>query len=207
VVAPGNSATLKAGMATLRYADAEPDLIARTLPQITLERATGAAATPKALVDALSDPQAWVHLAAHGYARPQLLGYAGAWLASPDNPDRSVMLSWLDVIDTPLHAPLAVLNACQLAAGPGATSQSSLSFASAVSAAGVDHVVAAYWPISDSASAVWIPAFYAAMREQPAAHAMDALRTAQIALKDSRAFRHPYYWASLTYFRRLTVER
>lgn len=117
------------------------------------------------------------------------------------------MLSWLDVINTPLRAPLAVLNACQLAAGPSATSQSSLSFASAVSAAGVDHVVAAYWPISDSASATWIPAFYSAMRAQPAAHAMDALRSAQLALKDSRSFRHPYYWASLAYFQHLRVGR
>lgn len=207
VVAPGNQETSKVGLAPLRYAGAEPDLISRTLPELTQQRALDAQATPAALVSALGDTQAWVHLAAHGYAQTQLLGYAGAWLADPTNPQGSVMLSWLDVINTPLRAPLAVLNACQLAAGPSATSQSSLSFASAVSAAGVDHVVAAYWPISDSASATWIPAFYAAMRDQPAAHAMDALRSAQLALKDSRSFRHPYYWASLAYFQHLRVGR
>lgn len=205
VVAPGNAATEKVGLSPLRYADAEPDLIARTLPDLPLQKHTGAAATPAALMAALDDADAWVHLAAHGYARPELLGYAGAWLASPDDSQRSVMLSWLEIINVPLHAPLAVLNACQLAAGPGATSQSSLSFASAVSAAGVDNVVAAFWPISDSASAVWIPAFYAAMRDQPAARSVDALRQAQLAMKQSRAFRHPYYWASLTYFRRLQI--
>lgn len=207
VVAPGNQQTSQVGLAPLRYAAAEPDLIARTVPELSQQRALDGEATPAALVQALGDPDAWVHLAAHGYAQTQLLGYAGAWLADPSNPQGSVMLSWLDVINTPLRAPLAVLNACQLAAGPSATSQSSLSFASAVSAAGVDHVVAAYWPISDSASATWIPAFYSAMRAQPAAHAMDALRSAQLALKDSRSFRHPYYWASLAYFQHLRVGR
>ncbi|MFO1495757.1 MAG: CHAT domain-containing protein [Lysobacterales bacterium] len=207
VVAPGSQQTSQVGLAPLRYAAAEPDLIARTVPELSQQRALDGEATPAALVQALGDPDAWVHLAAHGYAQTQLLGYAGAWLADPNNPQGSVMLSWLDVINTPLRAPLAVLNACQLAAGPSATSQSSLSFASAVSAAGVDHVVAAYWPISDSASATWIPAFYSAMRAQPAAHAMDALRSAQLALKDSRSFRHPYYWASLAYFQHLRVGR
>ncbi len=205
IIAPGNAATEKVGLGKLRYAEQEADLIARTEPQRQLIRASDLKATRSALLSALSDPNAWVHLAAHGYAKPELLGYAGTWLANPKDPARSDFLSWMDIIDTPLRAQLAVLNACQLAAGPDATSQSSLSFASAVTAAGVDHVVAAFWPISDSASAIWIPAFYSAMRDQPASHSMDALHAAQLALKNSRAYRHPYYWASLAHFQRLTV--
>ena len=205
IIAPGNAATEKVGLGKLRYAEQEADLIARTEPQRKLIRTSDTQATRAALLSALSDPDAWVHLAAHGYAKPELLGYAGTWLANPKDPAKSDFLSWMDIIDTPLRAPLAVLNACQLAAGPNATSQSSLSFASAVTAAGVGHVVAAFWPISDSASAIWIPAFYAAMRDQPASYSIDALRAAQLALKNSRAYRHPYYWASLAHFQRLTV--
>jgi CHAT domain-containing protein/tetratricopeptide (TPR) repeat protein len=205
IIAPGNAATERAGLSRLRYAEHEAELIAEADPQRKVRSASGSAATRAALLDALTEPAAWVHLAAHGYAKPELLGYAGAWLASPTDASHSEFLSWLDVIDTPLRAPLAVLNACQLAAGPGATSQSSLSFASAVAAAGVNNVVAAFWPISDSASAVWIPAFYQAMREQPPSRSIEALRTAQLALKNSRAYRHPYYWASLAHFQRFTV--
>ncbi len=207
VIAPGNATTARVGLARLRYAEQEADLIAGADPALQLVRHTGAAASPEALLAALRDPVAWVHLAAHGYARPQMLGYAGTWLASPADPTRSEFLSWLDVANTALAAPLAVLNACQLAAGPSATSQSSLSFAVAVSAAGIDHVVAAFWPISDSASALWIPAFYSAMRGQDANHSAEALRAAQLALKNSRAYRHPYYWASLAHFQRLRVAR
>ncbi|MGE4070352.1 MAG: CHAT domain-containing protein [Lysobacterales bacterium] len=205
IIAPGNAATERVGLGKLRYAEQEADLIARTEPKRELIRASDSQATRAALLSALSDPDAWVHLAAHGYAKPELLGYAGTWLANPKDPSNSDFLSWMDIIDTPLRAQLAVLNACQLAAGPDATSQSSLSFASAVTAAGVDHVVAAFWPISDSASAIWIPAFYSAMRDQPASHSMDALHEAQLALKNSRAYRHPYYWASLAHFQRLSV--
>lgn len=207
VIAPGNATTARVGLARLRYAEREADLIAGADPEHELIRHTGAGASRDALVAALKDPAAWVHLAAHGFARPQMLGYAGTWLASPADPGRSEFLSWLDVANTALAAPLAVLNACQLAAGPSVTSQSSLSFAVAVSAAGIDHVVAAFWPISDSASALWIPAFYAAMHGHDAPHSAAALRTAQLALKASRAYRHPYYWASLAHFQRLQVAR
>lgn len=205
IIAPGNATTERAGLARLRYAEHEAELIAQADPEREVSSFSGGAATRAALLDALTEPSAWVHLAAHGYAKPQMLGYAGTWLASPADSTKSEFLSWMDIIDTPLHAQLAVLNACQLAAGPGATSQSSLSFASAVTAAGVDHVVAAFWPISDSASAVWIPAFYKAMRDQPASYSIEALRSAQLALKNSRAYRHPYYWASLAHFQRFSV--
>jgi CHAT domain-containing protein len=205
VIAPGTAATAQAGLARLRYAEHEADLIAAADPELELVRHTGREASRAALVGALADPTAWVHLAAHGYAKPQLLGYAGTWLASANDDGKSEFLSWLDVANTELAAPLAVLNACQLAAGPSVTSQSSLSFAAAVSAAGVDHVIAAFWPISDSASAVWIPAFYVAMRGENADHSSAALRIAQLALKNSRAYRHPYYWASLAHFRRMEV--
>ena len=205
VIAPGTASTARVGLAPLRYAEREAELIALADPKLEILRHVGGDATRAELVSALREPQAWVHLAAHGFARPQLLGYAGTWLASAGDPTRSEFLSWLDVANTPLAAPLAVLNACQLAAGPSATSQSSLSFAVAVSAAGIDHVVAAFWPISDSASALWIPVFYRAMRGQDAAHSSAALREAQLALKNSRAYRHPYYWASLAHFRRMPI--
>ena len=205
VIAPGNTTTAQVGLAKLRYAEQEADLIARADSDLVLLRHTGAQASRATLTEALGDAGAWVHLAAHGFAEPQLLGYAGTWLANPADVKKSQFLSWLDIANTPLHAQLAVLNACQLAAGPSVTSQSSLSFAAAVSAAGVDHVVAAFWPISDSASAVWIPAFYAAMRGRDAAASASALRLSQLALKNSRAYRHPYYWASLAHFRRLSA--
>lgn len=193
-------------LAPLYNADFEPGLIASARPDLPVTAHLDAAANRGSLITALQTPGAIVHLAAHGYAQPGLLGYAGVWLAPASGTPDPQFLSWLDIADTHLSAALVVLNACQLAAGPSATSQASQSFAAAVSGAGVDHVIAAFWPVSDTASAVWVPAFYRALDLSDPGSSANALRQAQLALKHSRHFRHPYYWASLGHFRRLNLE-
>jgi len=80
-----------------------------------------------------------------------------------------------------------------------------LSFAGAVSAAGVDQVVAALWPLSDAATVRWVPAFYRALDDADLNSSAEALRQAQLELRASRHFRHPFYWASLVHFRHLKV--
>jgi CHAT domain-containing protein len=111
-------------------------------------------------------------------------------------------ISWLDLVGAPLRAQLLVLNACDLAAtGAGAISRAS-SFAVALNAAGVDDVVAALWPVSDSAAALWVPAFYEELARQRSDGRYDpagALAAAQHRLRSSRAFRHPFYWASMVH--------
>jgi CHAT domain-containing protein len=205
LVAANTGAEASTHLAPLLSADYEPQLIASAGERLRVRPKVGSQATREALADALQRPAAWVHLAAHGYAKPSLLGYAGVWMAPAPGGGEPQFLSWLDIADLPLRADLAVLNACQLAAGPSATSQSSLSFAAAVSTAGVANVIAASWPVSDAATQVWVPAFYRALDPTQADSSASALRAAQLALRRSRHFRHPYYWASLGHFRHLMV--
>lgn len=194
-----------AGLAPLYSASYEPQLIAAAMPARELTIRSDAEGTPEALMDALKTPGAIVHLAAHGIARPGLLGYAGVWLASRPDASEPQFLSWLDLADQPLRAQLAVLNACQLGAGSNTGNRGSLSFASALANAGVDQVVAATWPVSDAAAGTWVPAFYSHLDPERPQTSAAALREAQLALRRSRHFRHPYYWASLGHYQALVA--
>lgn len=191
-------------LAPLYAADHEPELIAAAVPGLEMHRSTGSAAHRRALIAALESANSVVHVAAHGYARPSALGYAGLWLASSEGHRQPDFLSLLDLSEHNLQARLVVLNACQLAlpAGQG-HGQPSLSFATTLSTAGVDEVIAAAWPVSDAATTVWVPAFYRALDTSQPGSAAAALRAAQLALRHSPHFRHHFYWASLAHFRRL----
>jgi CHAT domain-containing protein len=113
-------------------------------------------------------------------------------------------LSWIDIADRGVRADLVVLNACELGDG-GKAVDGNFSFASAISQAGARQVVASLWPISDTASAVWVPAFYTVLTADSNHNVAQALRAAQRKLRESRMFRHPFYWAGLQTFVRMPI--
>jgi CHAT domain-containing protein len=156
------------------------------------------------VLDLLARPRGWLHVAAHGLSQPSRLGYAGIWLDPPSRGDLPQFLSWLDVLEQGVAADLVVLNACQLG-DSGDAVRGSIGFASAVSQAGARQVVAALWPVSDSASTTWAPTFWSTVAADPAHDAAAALRAAQDKLRHSRMFRHPFYWAGLQAFGRLEL--
>lgn len=163
-----------------------------------------AQATRSTVLAALEDTGAWLHIAAHGMAQPQRIGYAGIWLEPPAPQATPAFLSWLDVLDNGVRASLVVLDACQLG-DSGTAVSGNLSFADAVSRAGARSVIAALWPVSDAASALWVPAFYRSLLADPGHDAAQALGAAQRRLRASRAFTHPFFWASLQSIERLDL--
>jgi CHAT domain-containing protein len=190
-----------AALAGLDTASAEPMLIQDALlASAHIALAIDTAPTRAAVLGALAEPGAWVHIAAHGAAQPQRIGYAGLWL-EPQGDAMPAFLSWIDILEQGARADLVVLNACQLGDSGGAV-DGNMSFAAAVSQAGAKQVVAAAWPVSDAAAALWVPAFYAALSVGPKPDAAEALRSAQLRLRHSRAFAHPYFWAGMQTLRR-----
>ena len=104
----------------------------------------------------------------------------------------------------PARADALYQRACQL--GDSSTAVSgNLSFADAVARAGARRVVAALWPVSDAASALWVPEFYRALVADPQHDAASALRTAQQRLRATRAFAHPFFWAGFETIERLPL--
>jgi hypothetical protein len=187
---------------SLYGAEQEPALIRKAMPQRDLDIVSDARLDRQTLVEAFARTGAWVHVAAHGIKRPGFEGYAGIWLHGSESGAGPDFVSWLDFSDRPLGARLVVLNACQLAQNADVVSSGTSSFAAALSAAGVDNVVAALWPVSDGAAALWVSTFYASTGDASDVEIADALRAAQLRLRESRMFRHPFYWASLVHLQR-----
>jgi CHAT domain-containing protein len=113
-------------------------------------------------------------------------------------------LSWLDVLSAGVSADLVVLNACDLG-DSGEAVNGNMSFAAAVSRAGARQVVAALWAVSDSAAALWVPAFYSAISAHPELDSAEGLRAAQLRLRSTISFRHPYFWAGMQSISNLNV--
>lgn len=187
----------------------EPALISAALPGSSLREFAGGAAHADSLTQALVRPGSWVHVAAHGLARPGLTGFAGVWLGGEGNGAERPFLSWLDLVDRRLGAQLVVLNACRLGLNGSSSAESTTGFAAALAMAGAGNVVAALWPVSDSATAVWVPAFYSSLAEAPVNAQPDvagSLRRAQLTMRGGRRFRHPFFWASLVHYERISAD-
>ncbi len=160
------------------------------------------AASREALLDTLGRPDAFIHISSHGALSPGLLAGSGLWLDSEDTSSPEYV-SGIDIHERGAHAYLLVLNACQLADEDILEAGAAINFATALSQAGVHHVIAARWPVSDTASNLWVPAFYKALAATDPPDPAQALVEARRALRASRAFRHPFHWAGWVHLERV----
>jgi tetratricopeptide (TPR) repeat protein len=181
----------------LANAEVEADWIRSALAGATVSARSGTDFTRDALAAALARDGARVHIATHGRTRRGLLGQSGLLLPRAQSGELA-FVSWIGLADQPIRADLLVLNACDLADGPGSGAVRQAAFANALAASGARNTVAALWPVSDGAAAVWVPAFYRALAERPDDPAQ-ALQQAQAALRASRMYRHPHYWSALVH--------
>jgi CHAT domain-containing protein len=154
----------------------------------------------------LADRGGWVHIAGHGSTSAEYLGRSGLWLTDIENSGKPDLLSWMDVIEQGIRADVVVLNACALASSPTTSLSASTGFAEATLRAGANDVVAALWPINDTAASLWASTFYTQLSAHPTTEEIDdALRASMLRLRDTRAFRHPRYWASLVHLARIDL--
>jgi CHAT domain-containing protein len=186
----------------MAFAQGEAEIVRAALPSQAATLVQTHELSARGLMAALEKKHAWVHVAAHGQTRAGLQGYSGLWLPSSRDGEPDQFLSWMSLVSQPVGADLLVLNACETASTDLARTGVATNFAEALSAAGVDDVVASRWSLSESASRVWLPPFYAEIGKHGIAGTSASLRDAQLALRESRHFRHPFYWASITHFSR-----
>jgi CHAT domain-containing protein len=185
----------------LASAEYEPEWIQSALPGATVKAIRGPQFDRNALLQSLRRSGQWVHVAAHGSVPSGLNGFAGLWLNDEHNQPQ--YLSWIDLVGEPLAAELAVFNACEIGASASAVSKGNQGFARMLSSAGVRHLVAASWPISDAAAGIWVPTFYQTLAPPNGSeNTALALQKAQLSLLNSRRFRHPYWWAGLIHYAR-----
>ena len=158
------------------------------------------------VLSALGDGGSWVHVAGHGSSMTEYLGRSGIWLTNAEQRDEPELLSWMDVVEHGVRSDVVVLNACALAGSAATSLSASGGFADATLRAGANQVLAALWSIDDTAAWLWSSTFYAHLSAHPDRDEIaDALRASMLRLRDTRAFRHPRYWASLVHLARIDL--
>lgn len=195
-----------------QYGNVLPELTSAAVEPTLIERnasghevRTSVLGNRDSVLSALSK-KGWLHLSSHGQTRSDRLIASGLWLDPLDSGENPQFLSWIDVIEHGVGRDLLVLNACQLAESSNAAATAALDFATAVSRAGANDIIAAQWPVSDTASAIWVPAFYQALTANASRDPANALAKARQALRASRAFRHPFHWSGWVHIRRENIK-
>jgi CHAT domain-containing protein len=135
-----------------------------------------------------------LHLAAHGVYDPVNPLFSKIALAAGGTADGNLtvdeILSSLDLTGV----NLVVLSACQSAAGARSSGDEVVGLTRALLYAGTPGVISTLWNIDDAASAGLMEEFY--RRLAAGASIAEALRQAQLTVKDSGRYSDPKYWAA-----------
>jgi len=138
----------------------------------------------------------WVHFATHAMVdtqRPELSGVVLSLVNEEGQPVDGV-LRLPDIYNLKLSADLVVLSGCRTALGKEIRGEGLSGLARGFMYAGAPRIVASLWPVDDEASAELMKEFYLGLLQRgmpPAA----ALRAAQVAIRERKLWRSPYYWA------------
>jgi CHAT domain-containing protein len=143
------------------------------------------------------------------FRHASILHFATHVVIGDEHPSRSgVVLSLFDregrpadgVLNLPaiaaldLDASTVVLSACRTALGAPLRGEGLIGLARSFFVAGASRVVASLWDVQDRATADLMREFYRGLLQRKLSPAA-ALRAAQLALRASPDFSHPYYWA------------
>lgn len=135
----------------------------------------------------------YLHFATHGFASQ----YSGLVLSLVDDKgsERNGFLMLEDLYNLKLNADLVTLSACDTGRGKKVRGEGIVGLTCGFLYAGVPRLVVSLWPVSDSATAELMTAFYQGLLREglrPAA----ALRKAQLKLQQSKRWNSPTYWAA-----------
>jgi len=137
-----------------------------------------------------------VHFATHGLLNSRHPELSGLLLSLVDRSGRpqNGFLQAHEIYDLRLNADVVVLSSCQTALGPEIRGEGLIGLTRGFFHAGARTVVASLWRVPDAATAVLMRHFYEGLLVENLPPAQ-ALRAAQIALREIPRWSAPYYWA------------
>jgi len=159
---------------------------------------TGKSADRQAFLAELGNARI-LHLSTHGVVNltdPELSFIAFSQLG--DSLEYEEMLYYNDLSGLPVRAELAVLSACETSLGAYVPGETSLSLASAFTAAGAKSTLTSLWQVDDAATKDLMVRFYQELTE--GADRGEALRRALLSHQQSDDYTHPYYWSAMTLY-------
>jgi CHAT domain-containing protein len=150
-----------------------------------------------------------LHVATHAEADTIDPLHSRILLAPPTQPaDGPDSLLARDIYSLKLNAvALVTLSACETGLGRIARGDEILGFTRAFFYAGATSLIVSMWPVADESSALTMRTFYAQLTDGQ--EAIDAMRTAQLAVLQNPRFAHPFFWAPFDLMGgwRLTIAR
>jgi CHAT domain-containing protein len=173
----------------LPYSAQEARRVAATLPG---DIAYGPAATTTRFRAAFTGFDV-LHLACHAAFDRYEPQRSGVLLADPADPRRPAHLTVRDLYGGKTDARMAVLSGCQTGLADVAPGGELDGLVRAFLIAGVRTVVASQWRVDDEATADVMAQMYDNLVAGTPVGA--ALRAAQLAVRDSTRFTHPYFWS------------
>jgi CHAT domain-containing protein len=146
-----------------------------------------------------------VHFGTHARVHPADARLSAIALSQLDRSGKPID-GWLqsaDILRLQFVGKLIVLSGCDTAAGQLVEGEGVAGLSQAFLIGGSEHVIAARWALPDAMAAELMSATYASLigakNSAPA-----ALRDAQLAIRASVRWNHPYYWSGLAVFGRPT---
>jgi CHAT domain-containing protein len=140
-----------------------------------------------------------VHLATHGLLnskQPELSGILLSLVDEQGRPQENGLLRLGEIYNLKLPAELVVLSACQTALGKDVKGEGLVGVTRGFMHAGAARVVASLWKVDDAATAELMKRFYEGMLGKRKLRPAEALRQAQMAMRNQKQWRAPYYWAA-----------
>ncbi|MFP4891762.1 CHAT domain-containing protein [Paraburkholderia sp. EG304] len=150
-----------------------------------------------------------LHVATHAHADTIDPLHSSILLAPATQPaDGPDSLLAKDIYNLKLNdVSLVTLSACETGLGRIARGDEILGFTRAFFYAGATSLIVSMWPVADESSALTMRTFYAQLAQGH--EAIDAMRTAQLAVLHTPRFAHPFFWAPFDLMGgwRLTIAR
>ena len=176
----------------LETAEAEARAVSRIFDDSSL--LVGAAATEQRFVDAYRNYNV-LHLATHGqFAGAAAAAASSLLLTSGDGADGHLTAAEISRLDLS-HCYLAVLSACETSVVGDDDALGSIT--AAFLSAGAPTVIGSLWQVSDDSTAILMLRFYEHFLQVGSAQ---ALRAAQLALRQHPRWQHPFYWAAFVLY-------
>ncbi|WP_273443779.1 CHAT domain-containing protein [Neolewinella agarilytica] len=184
------------GLQPLRFNRAEVEDIADMVPGTRIF--VGDKATRSRFLEELGDGQI-LHLSTHGMvnaADPKLSFVA--FTQRGDSLELEELLYYNDLTALPLQTELVVLSACETSLGTYVPGETTLSLATAFTAAGARSTLTTLWQVDDAATRDLMVAFYRELATGK--DRSEALSAAQLAQLEGGDFAHPYFWSAMTLY-------
>lgn len=138
-----------------------------------------------------------LHLATHGSISDANPLYSYLRLTADPAHGDDGLLETREMLDLNLNADVAVLSACDTAAGPASRGEGVIGMSWALLVAGASSTIVSQWRVDSAATSQWMVRFHREMASSPnLAHKARALQRASLGALHGGPYKHPFYWAA-----------